>query len=163
MAKIINRIRFAIISGTIICNLVFVAGRPALAQPGLKQLYWLEGVWMRLPIKDAHQLEIWKIDRDGSLRGFGCRVEDTDTITHENMKIMATAAGLVFMVDVPHYARPVSFLLRQKKGTNWIFENPDHPFPSRISYRRQGRGRMLCTSEGGGRTVLVYYQRHTSK
>lgn len=163
MAKIINSIRFAIIDGGIICILVFVAGSAATAQTDLQELYWLEGVWMRLPIKDSQQLEIWKIDRDGSLRGFGFRIEDSDTIPHENMKIMANQSGLVFMVDVPQYTRPVSFLLIQKKGMNWIFENTDHPFPSRISYRRQGRTRMLCTSEGRGRTVLVYYQRHIAK
>ena len=154
MHKIVNSIRIVILPA-----LFLMAIEPAEAQQVLQELHWLEGVWSRLPEKSEIRLEIWQKAPDGSLLGRGCIVQGTDTLVTERLKIIQSRQNTVFVAEARHYSSPVYFVLSRKGGGIWVFENPGHPYPNLISYRRKGPDQMACTSEGSGRKVLVYYQR----
>lgn len=154
MHKIVNSIRIVILP-----LLFLMAIEPAEAQQALKELHWLEGVWSRLPEKSECRLEIWQKAPDGSLLGRGCHVQGTDTLVTERLKIIQSRQNTLFVAEARHYSSPVYFVLSRKGGGAWVFDNPGHPYPNLISYRRTGPDQMACTSEGSGRKVLVYYQR----
>ena len=154
MHKIMNSIRIIILS-----VLFMIAIEAADAQQSLQELHWLEGVWSRLPEKSETRLEIWQMAPDGSLLGRGCLIQGTDTLVTEYLKITQSRQNTLFIAEARHYSSPVSFVLSRKGGGAWVFENPEHPYPNLISYRRTGSDQMACTSEGSGRRVLVYYQR----
>lgn len=94
-------------------------------------------------------------DMDGSRRrtllGVSRTVKRGKTVAHEFMQIRETSPGQIAFIALPPGQSEASFLLVRLSGQEAVFENPQHDFPQRVIYRREGdllTGRIEG-SEGG--------------
>ena len=87
----------------------------------------------------------------GNMLGVSHTVAEGRTREFEFMRIMQDANGDIFFVANPSGQRDARFKLTTSTKTEARFENPNHDFPQRIIYRREGDtllGRIEGTSKG---------------
>ena len=122
-------------------------GVPAAGPPGgeLEKIAWLAGCWT----SDAGGRQVdeqWMKPLGGTMMGMSRTVVDGKTIESEVLLIRATGS------DVSYVARPsgqpeASFKLVTGTAGEARFENPEHDFPQRIVYWRDGE--KLCARTEG--------------
>ncbi len=120
-------------------------------------LAWMSGRWCAAP-GDEDVEELWLPPRGDMLLGMSRAVASSGTVAFEYLRIVETE-GILHYVAQPGGRPPTSF--RQTgSGTQWIrFENPDHDFPQRIEYRRDGDklyAEIAGPGEDGKETVIPF-------
>lgn len=121
----------------------------ALAAPvKASDLPWLAGYW--LDCNDKAVSESWIDAGSDTLLGVGLTRAFTRT-AFEFMRIAKDADGKLTFYGSPSGAPAVAFPVRRQGGSSVVFENPEHDFPQRVIYRREGevlRARVEGTMGG---------------
>jgi len=121
----------------------------------LDELAWLSGCWHSEGEK-RQITEHWMKPAGGNMLGVSHTVADGKTREFEFMRIMQDANGDIFFVATPSGQKEARFKLVFVASAEARFENPNHDFPQRIIYRRDGDsllGRIEGTAEGTERAV----------
>lgn len=126
--------------------LLLGAGTPLAAQRPTEALHWLAGCWQ---LRDGARLveEQWQAPRGGTLLGMS-RTTRGDTLrAFEFLRIREAGDTLVYV------AAPSGQAMTEFRATfhfDWMiaFENRDHDFPQRISYRLAGTDSLVARIEG---------------
>lgn len=128
--------------------------------PRIESLAWLSGHWNRTGLPEGRAgHEQWR--REGSaLVGTGSMQRDGQTVFEEKLRIEADGDGVFYVADVPGNAAPVRFRMVEQTDAAAVFENPDHDFPKRIAYRRDGN-RLHAQISGNGRDIAFAFERST--
>ena len=122
-------------------TIVFIIIVPGL-QPEKKekdkifdQLYALEGKWL-MKTKNGAIGEEWTKINDDYLQNRGYIIKGFDTMVTERIALRNTQEGIFYIstVEDQNNKLPVSFKLTSTNNNIFVFENPDHDFPRRISY-----------------------------
>ncbi|MEO6447205.1 MAG: DUF6265 family protein [Gemmatimonadaceae bacterium] len=121
------------------------AGTHAQA-PALDTLGWLTGCW-ELSAGDRRTVEQWERTPDGELRGSSVSFKGTTETGSERMRIHALGGAITFWA-YPSSQQPAEFRAIAVGAREATFENPEHDFPQRISYRRQGGDSLVARIEG---------------
>jgi hypothetical protein len=112
------------------------AAPPGTAQPDLD---WLAGYW--LSCEDGRDVsETWSVRRGGVMLGFGVTI-GPQAFSWEQMRIETAVpdpAETSFIAQPRSAERPTAFRLIRAGPGEAVFENPDHDFPRRVIYRREG-------------------------
>lgn len=144
-------------------------GWPALAQKDptqyikasdFRHLKWLEGTWQRTnlkPGKTAH--ERWEPSSRKRLVGYGVSMSGADTTFLEKLQIVVADKKIYYVADVPENPAPVYFLLTDLGPQGFVCENPDHDFPKKISYRREGEKLMVQISGDGSEVNFEFVKK----
>lgn len=106
---------------------------PALA--GEPEFGWLAGHW-RSENNGRVSEEVWMVPEGGLMTGMGRTIRDGRVVSFEFLYITTGE-------DAAYFAQPggrpaVRFGLVSQEGERAVFENPDHDFPQRIEYARDG-------------------------
>jgi hypothetical protein len=126
--------------GALAIALVLAAGALARVegQPlRLDRLAWLQGCWeFRAPGRVVQ--ENWMSPRDGSMLGMSRTVGDGGKLL-EYESIIIREQGSRLAYEAHPSGQPTStFLSTSVGGATVLFENPQHDFPQKIGYRRDG-------------------------
>jgi hypothetical protein len=111
-----------------------------LLQVGFSQsidpFLWLEGTWEMPRPKGGFRLETWKQNDSNSLIGKGIKVVNVDTTLLESIEIKADNIETWYIPIVPDQNNATSILFKLVSSTDhqFVFENPQHDFPQRITY-----------------------------
>ena len=99
------------------------------------QLYVLEGNWI-MKTKKGFIGEEWKKINNDYLQNRGYTIRGNDTITTERVALRNKAEGIFYTstVEVQNNQQPISFKLSSAVNNLFVFENPQHDFPKRITY-----------------------------
>ena len=99
------------------------------------QLYALEGKWIMKTKKGAVG-ESWKIVNKDLLQNSGYMIRGSDTIITERVALRNTKEGIFYIstVEDQNNQAPVSFRLTSGNNNMFVFENPAHDFPKKITY-----------------------------
>lgn len=97
------------------------------------QFKWLAGCW-GFDIDNGRYEEIWSAPTGNNIVGFSRRIEDGFTREFEFMRIVTSGGGGFDYIAMPQGENETRFNSISAEGTRAVFENPDHDFPSRISY-----------------------------
>jgi hypothetical protein len=123
----------------------------------LEQLKWLAGCW-EMRRDDRITEEQWMSPRGGVMIGMSRTVRGDSLIELEQVRIESRGDDLYYV------ASPLRQAMAEFKGAvtadgGVSFENPQHDFPTKISYRRQGADSLMASIEGqrGGRTRIIEY------
>lgn len=108
-------------------------------------LGWLAGCWEETR-GSRRVIEQWTTPDGGTLLGVGRTVEGGKTVEYEFLLIREGKKGLEYVAKPSGQAEAVFTLARSSSGEA-VFENPEHDFPTRISYRRKG-DRLTARVEG---------------
>ena len=100
-----------------------------------KKLYLLEGVWI-MPTKKGAIGEEWKKIGAGYLQSRGFKVLGKDTIVEERVALKNSNEGIIYTstVENQNNRQPVSFKLIRSADQTFVFANPQHDYPKRITY-----------------------------
>jgi len=124
------------------------------AEPDLD---WLAGYWLSCE-GGRDVAETWSERRGGVMMGYTI-MTGAGGSSWEQMRIEAGATGEPSFIAQPRGAeRPAAFRLVRSGPREAVFENPEHDFPQRVIYRRQG-SRLTGRIEGaGGRSMEWRYR-----
>lgn len=111
-------------------------------------LGWLSGRWVEEG-PDGWAEENWTPPRGGVMLGTGRTGKGNQARSFEFMRIADGPDGVAFWGS-PGGQAPVAFPLVEERTGEIAFENPRHDYPTRISYRREGKTLIATTSGPGG-------------
>jgi len=123
----------------------------AEATDRLEELGWMAGSWAATD-GDARREEHWTSAAGGIMLGVHRDVGPGGT-AFEFLRIEETPRGVVYLAS-PQGRPATAFALVESAGESAVFANPEHDFPQRILYWRDGDG--LCAAVEGamdGETV----------
>jgi hypothetical protein len=133
-----------------------VIGVAGAANPD-PSLDWIGGHWC-VELGDEIVEEVWLPPHGGVALGLGRTRTDEWTTAFEYLRI-ADHDGTLSYIAQPG-GRPPTVFKRTAGGERWIrFENPDHDFPQRIEYRRDGDGLHAEIAGPGenGREIVISF------
>lgn len=118
-----------------------------------KKLEWLVGKWTRTNA-DAGQsgYETWAKVSDLKLSGKGVTLKGKKTIFVENLEFIAKGNDIFYTVVVTGEKQPTYFKLTALSMDGFTCENPQHDFPKKITYKRDGK-RVKAVISGNGQSV----------
>jgi hypothetical protein len=119
----------------------------------ITDLAWIEGRWFGT-ISEGDVDEHWMGPAGDSMIGMSRTVSQGRTVFFEYLRIEARPDGLYYVAH-PKAREGAAFKLVSCRDGEALFENPQHDFPRRISYRREPDGRLVARIEGeeGGRAL----------
>ena len=111
----------------------------------LKQLAWLAGHWAAT-VGDLHMEEAWTGPKGGVMLGVHRDVRVGGRAFFEYLRIEARDGDVVYIAS-PMGSDATEFALKRVEDRRVVFENPEHDFPQRIIYHRDG-DRLSARAEG---------------
>ena len=134
-----------------------VDGQPA---PRLDRLAWLQGCWeFTAPGRTVQ--ENWTGPRDGSMLGMSRTVGGGKLLEYESILIREQGGRLAYEAH-PSGQPTATFLSTSVGEASVLFENPQHDFPQKIGYRRDGDSLLAWIegpADGQNRRVEFPYHR----
>jgi hypothetical protein len=138
-----------------------LASAAAAQQVAVDRVGWLQGCW-RSARGETTIEEQWMAPRGGSMLGMGRTVRGGKTVEYELLLITEQDGRLAYQAH-PSGQPSATFLSMTASETSVLFENPQHDFPQRVGYRRDGADGLQAWIEGQAngklRRVDFSYQR----
>jgi Domain of unknown function (DUF6265) len=119
----------------------------------ISQLAWLGGCW-KSETAEPGSGEHWLALAGGTLLGISRTVKDERTVEFEFMQIRAVENGQLAFIAMPSGQNTVVFPLLRLGEAEVVFENPQHDFPQRVIYQRDGETKLRARIEGMRRGAL---------
>lgn len=110
---------------------------PAAADAGISRLAWLAGAWSGDDRGTLNE-EVWLAPSGGLMLGMHRDTSAGKAVGFEFLRIEQDAGGLVYRA-MPEGRPPTDFRQVAQGPSCVVFENPDHAFPRRVLYWREGR------------------------
>ncbi|HZM92524.1 MAG TPA: DUF6265 family protein [Vicinamibacterales bacterium] len=125
------------------------------------RVQWLQGCWQSVR-GEATIEEHWMAPRGGTMLGMGRTVRGGKTVEYEMVLIKEQNDRLAYEAH-PSGQPSATFLSATISDTTVVFENPEHDFPQRVGYRRDGTDGLQAWVEGQAngksRRIDFAYQR----
>ena len=134
---------FILLAILIICSCAILSKSP------IKKSEWLIGTWENKTSKGSIY-EAWKRDGKNTFSGKSYILKGQDTVLFETISLVQEADGFFYIPNVKNQNnnQPVRFALQKITKTVMVFENPDHDFPSIISYTKINADSLLAEISG---------------
>ncbi len=116
-------------------------------------LGWISGHW-QVTEGDHTIEEVWSHPAGGMLLGYGRTLQDGEVAGFEFLRI-ATGVDAAYFAQ-PGGQPPTRFVLTAAGDQTVVFENPDHDFPQRLHYRREGDTLLVTVSDMSGDSSLSW-------
>ncbi len=120
-----------------------------MAQTNMQKLEWIIDSWVSEGV-ESNSYEHWEKLSDELFIGGSETVKNGDTIFSEKLKIVKEGEEIFYIADVSHNPAPVKFKLTSVSETEAVFENPEHDFPQKITYKLK-EGDLYAAIEGNGK------------
>lgn len=117
----------------------------------LEKFSWLTGTWKNQS-SARNAFESWEKEDKQAMVGRGYTVEGGDTTVSEMLQLEEKDGDIFYIATVPQNPGPVYFKLVKMDEGEFVFENPEHDFPNRIIYMRQGEDSLHVRIEGMGKS-----------
>jgi hypothetical protein len=98
------------------------------------ELGWLVGCWVT---PDASSQEVWIVDSEGALAGFGVAIGDNKVSFYEVLSIKRNEDGSLVYTAHPAGQASASFIAKEITENSVLFANADHDYPQEIRYTRE--------------------------
>lgn len=116
----------------------------------MEMLSWIVDRWISTD-GETNSYEHWEKAGDNLFVGGSETVKNGDTVFAEKLKIELIEGTVYYIADVSHNLAPVRFKLTQINENSAVFENPEHNFPQKISYRLVDGTTLHAAIEGPSR------------
>ena len=124
----------------------------------VEALAWMAGAWKEAKGNGSSE-EHWIAPAGGLMLGVNRQVAGGKAVFFEFLRIEQRGEE-VFYVAQPKGRAGTDFQQVEGKENEATFENPEHDFPRRILYRREGKGSLYARAEGeeGGNARVLEYR-----
>jgi len=119
----------------------------AMAESSVDSLAWLAGCW-QADKGDAGSGEHWLAPAGGTMFGVSRTVKNGKTVQFEFMQLRTNANGKLVFIALPSGQKETTFVATAASADSVTFENPQHDFPQKVSYRLLPEGRLVARIEG---------------
>ncbi|HEX8226184.1 MAG TPA: DUF6265 family protein [Allosphingosinicella sp.] len=133
---------------------MFLSTGFSIPMPPVAHLGWLSGHWMQTSPDGGWTEEYWTQPRGEVMLGTGLSGRRSQVKSFEFMRIQ----GETFW-GAPQGQTPVAFRLVEQGLKSVAFENPGHDYPTRISYRMEGKSLVAITSGPRGANARTWRYR----
>ena len=116
----------------LVAALVATASAPPSAT--IHRVAWLQGCWEGVSAQRTVE-EQWMAPRGGTMLGMGRTVRGDSLVEYELVIIREQGERLAYEAH-PSGQSPAVFLSLVVGDSSVVFENQQHDFPQRVSYRR---------------------------
>jgi 2-iminobutanoate/2-iminopropanoate deaminase len=108
------------------------------------------GTWA-MQTKKSMLYESWENAGTGLLKGKSYKLLGADTLVLERVELKQTGDGIYYIptVENQNNNQPVFFKLSSAQDGKYVFENPQHDFPKRITYHFTGTGELHAWIDDG--------------
>jgi len=129
--------------------LFFSCSAPVNKHEKMDKLKWLIGNW-EINTPEGNYYESWKVINDSVYSGASYFISGKDTLSAETVSLEEREGELLYipMVRDQNEGKPVTFRLTSSAEETYIFENPGHDFPQKISYRQLSADSLLAEVSG---------------
>ncbi len=110
------------------------------------EVEWLLGRWEGVT-EEGTAIEEWTKESDEKMLGTGVFIIGDDTVFSEALAIIVGYNTLIYEAD-PSGQTIVQFPLAASKKNEIVFENLEHDFPQRITYRKLAGDSLMAVIEG---------------
>jgi hypothetical protein len=119
------------------------------AQATAKDLSWLAGKWQNTS-PEAISYENWTVLNDSTLVAVSGFIKGKDTVVLETVSLEERNGELNYIPTVKdqNEGKPVPFKLIEAAGDSFVFSNPGHDFPDKITYIRKSEKSILAKISG---------------
>jgi hypothetical protein len=132
---------------TVFLSAMFAAGDADAAENDVTALAWMAGCWA--PEKgDAGSVEHWLPAAGGTMLGVSRTVKNGQTVEFEFMQLRVNAEGKLVFIALPSGQKEATFVASSVGKDSVTFENPQHDFPQKVSYRLESGDRLIGRIEG---------------
>ena len=125
------------------------------AQGGVAELGWMSGRWETRE-GERWTEESWSEPRAGMMIGYSRSGQGETAREFEFIRLQAGADGVPVYLAQPGGRAAVPFRLTARDGSSATFENPDHDFPQRIRYQRNGETLTATISAIDGSNAMSW-------
>jgi hypothetical protein len=123
-----------------------------------QKLDWLEGTWTRTNVKPGRSAkEIWQKISATEWHGLGISMKGTDTSFVEKLKLLIKDNTIFYVADIVENKEPVYFKLTSITDNSFTCENPQHDFPKKIIYQKEG-DKVKATISGDGKSFDYLFE-----
>ena len=129
--------------------LSLVLALPLFGEAKIEDLSWMTGHWAAT-IDGVQMEEVWLAPGGGLLVGMHRDISAKRT-SFEYQRIAETKDGIVYLAQ-PGGQPPTPFRLVESSANRAVFANPQHDFPKRILYWRDGE-KLCARVEGDGESA----------
>lgn len=126
----------------------------------LEKANWLLGQWENKTPEGTFSEE-WKTENDSLLLGKSHFIKEKDTLFSETVRLEQRENDLFYIVSVPNQneAKPVAFKLTSSSADYLVFENPEHDFPKKITYKLVNKDSLYAEISGNGKSQGFPYKK----
>ncbi len=114
------------------------AVRTSSGEDELATLAWLAGAWVGEHDGSVIE-EAWLAPQAGSMIGSGRTIRDGETVFFEHLRIEVHDGRVIYQAQ-PLGRPPTAFTATVREADRVVFENREHDWPKRITYRRVAAG-----------------------
>ncbi len=142
----------------VLCFPLVLSAQVENAAGVFRELRALDGTWF-MPTDRGDRLEVWNITNDSTLTAQTLRIkpENGDTVMLETIRIELRNDSITFYTIARGQSqnKPIGFGLTQADYDGYVFENPTHDDPNKITYLLLSNRELQITTEGtrSGRKV----------
>lgn len=118
----------------------------------LEKTHWFLGRWEN-KTPDGIFSEEWKKENDSVLVGESYFINGKDTLFAETVQLEQQGNDLFYIVTVPsqNEEKPVAFKLTSSTSNYLVFENPEHDFPKKITYKLVNKDSLYAEISDDGK------------
>lgn len=138
-----KRISVLVLSG---CG-ALAAGQSVAQAADVTSLAWLAGCWSAEK-GEAGSGEQWMPPAGGTMFGVSRTVKNGKTVEFEFVQLRLNDAGKLVFIALPSGQKETTFVASEIGKDSVTFENPQHDFPQKVSYRLQPDGGLIARIEG---------------
>ncbi len=115
----------------------------------IEKMNWLIGYW-ELKLNEGLLIESWTKANDSVFIGKSYFIKGSDTIHSEKIQLTQLKDDLFYSPTVvgQNNDKAVDFKLTSKNETLFVFENPAHDYPQKISYNIENTTSFTATISG---------------
>jgi len=131
----------------------FSCQQKATTSAELEKANWFLGRWENKTPEGTFSEE-WKVENDSLLLGKSFFIKENDTLFSETVRLVQRGNDLFYIVTVPNQneEKPVAFKLTSSTSDFLVFENPEHDFPKKITYKLVTKDSLYAEISGDGKS-----------
>jgi hypothetical protein len=130
-----------------------VSGSSCAAEPEIAKLSWLAGCWASEGGEPGSG-EHWTSLAGETMLGTSRTVKQGKTVEFEFMELRHLSDGRLAFIAHPSGQRTTVFPALRISESEVVFENPEHDFPQRVAYARDGESKLRARIEGNRKGTL---------
>lgn len=126
----------------------------------LAKVKWVLGNWENISPQGTLR-ESWEKQNDSTFLGNSYFLKDKDTLFSEKITLQQRGDQLSYVPVVPNQnsGKAISFVMTSVSDKQFVFENPKHDFPQRITYnliRKDSISAQISGTENGKEKIETF-------